>query len=111
MAGIANIFFWQGHHKVARISTEWQPPGLDPNQVVSNVAYLFKFLFVYSYEVVTFDPCVCFSPFWYQNDEGGNVKQDILLVWPYPLRNCDGLASPQISPHQGQRERESTGDD
>ena len=42
MAGIANIFFLaslQGHHKVARISTvlhEWQPPGLDPNHVVSN---------------------------------------------------------------------------
>ena len=64
---------------------EWQPPELDPNHVVSNFAYLFKFLFVYSYEVVTFDPCVCFSPFWYQNDEGGNVKQDILLVWPKVL--------------------------
>ena len=61
---------------------EWQPPGLDPNHVVSNFAYLFRFLFVYSYEVVTFDLCVCFSPFWYQNDKGGNVKQDILLVWP-----------------------------
>ena len=88
MAGIANIFFLaslQGHHKVARISTvlhEWQLPGLDPNHVVSNFEYLFKFLFVYSYEVVTFDLCVCFSPFWYQNNEGGNVKQDILLVWP-----------------------------
>ena len=55
MAGIANIFFWQVckdvHHKVARISTvlhEWQPPGLDPNHVISNFAYayLFKFLFV-----------------------------------------------------------------
>ena len=36
----------------------------------------------YTYEVMTFDLCVCFSPFWFQNDEGGNVKQDILLVWP-----------------------------
>ena len=31
-------------------------------------------------EVVTFDPCVCFSPFWYQNDEGGNVKHGVALL-------------------------------
>ena len=54
MAGIANIFFLaslQGHHKVARISTvlhEWQPPGLDPNHVVSNFAYYFCLSFFLS---------------------------------------------------------------
>ena len=58
-------------------SAEWQPPGLDRKDP-DNLFKVLKFVFVYSYEVMTFDLCVPPPPpsFWYQNDEGGGMEQE-----------------------------------